>query len=189
MAQKLRNREGVEIDYTGDPLPARPNEIPKTAGWYPNEELWKDGKWRGRIPKRFGLWRTWSADGDIQELTDYHEGNDLAAIGDIEESHGNPLIEAARLQDREADVLAFALQARTDSHPTRALRQRRPGGRRPRALSVAPGLVTASPRTAATLELGSGRDKRSPTETALSSAPALIRTLRHLKADRDDASQ
>ncbi len=102
VAQKLRNREGVEIDYTGDPLPSRTKGIPETACWHPNEELWTDGKWHGRKPKRFGLWRIWSADGDIQKITYYHEGKDLAAIGDIEESHGSPLIEAERLQDREA---------------------------------------------------------------------------------------
>ena len=100
-AQRFWDIEGEEIDFNGNPVPTRTKGLPDTAFWSSGNKCWLDGKWRGRDSKRFGLWREWSAEGLIQQVTYYHEGKVLAALGKVR-SQGNPLIEAQRYGDNIA---------------------------------------------------------------------------------------
>lgn len=109
VTMRFFDRDGNELSQAGEPVPPRPDGVPDSA-YVQYEGLWHCAAWDATtgpdVP--VGLRRWWDTDGVLVRVEYYHAGEALAAVdrrpGEQPKTWRNPLLEAARVGDDEAEI-------------------------------------------------------------------------------------
>ncbi|MCP4137972.1 MAG: hypothetical protein GY754_43820, partial [bacterium] len=76
---KYFNKEDVEVDQTGKPIPERPESVHQNAKYEPHGEYWFFGPFRiiNKTIRRLGTWKWWTKEGIIINEEDYGKTQEI----------------------------------------------------------------------------------------------------------------
>lgn len=77
--------DGTQIGMDGEPLPPRPEGLPATARWFPDNDFWVDGATLQGTATQVGSWKWWSRDGELLREEERRDDGSHSSIHEYED--------------------------------------------------------------------------------------------------------